>query len=92
MRWGPPPLLSVTTPCIFLGLTLILLSGGQEQSLTLGPETNSYNLVGLEPATKYQVWLSILGQTGEGPPRKVTAYTGEPPKALTSLWCALPPH
>lgn len=67
-------------------------SGGQEQSLILGPESNSYNLVGLEPATKYHVWLSVLGQTGEGPPRKVTAYTGEPPGALTGLWCALPPH
>lgn len=92
MRWVRPSLLSVTIPCIFLALKLILVSGGQEQSLTLGPESNSYNLVGLEPATKYQVWLSVLGQTGEGPPRKVTAYTGELPRALTGLWCALPPH
>lgn len=86
---GTSSLLSATIPCIVLSLTLILVSGGQEQSVTLGPESNSYKLVGLEPATKYQVWLSVLGQTGEGPPRKVTAQTGEPPRALAGLWCAL---
>ncbi|XP_052577398.1 collagen alpha-1(VII) chain [Peromyscus californicus insignis] len=57
--------------------------GGQEQSLILRPESNSYNLGGLEPATLYHVWLSVLGQTGEGPPRKVSAHT-EPSRVLST--------
>ncbi|XP_013201923.1 collagen alpha-1(VII) chain [Microtus ochrogaster] len=57
--------------------------GGQEQSLILRPESNSYNLDGLEPATQYHVWLSVLGQTGEGPPRKVSAHT-EPSRVLST--------
>uniref|UniRef100_A0A8C2VNE3 Collagen alpha-1(VII) chain n=1 Tax=Chinchilla lanigera TaxID=34839 RepID=A0A8C2VNE3_CHILA len=51
--------------------------GGQEQSQFLGPELSSYHLDGLEPDTRYQVWLSVLGPAGEGPPAEVTAYTGE---------------
>ncbi|CAO2633498.1 Collagen alpha-1(VII) chain, partial [Lemmus lemmus] len=57
--------------------------GGQEQSLILRPESNSYNLDGLEPATLYHVRLSVLGQTGEGPPRKVSAHT-EPSRVLST--------
>ncbi|MEJ1285828.1 collagen type VII alpha 1 [Cricetulus griseus] len=59
--------------------------GGQEQSLTLRPESNSYNLDGLEPATLYHIWLSVLGQTGEGPPRKVSAHTEPSPVLSTDL-------
>lgn len=50
--------------------------GGQEQSRILGPDLNSYELDGLEPATLYRIWLSVLGSTGEGPPTEVTAHTG----------------
>ncbi|XP_048190837.1 LOW QUALITY PROTEIN: collagen alpha-1(VII) chain [Perognathus longimembris pacificus] len=52
--------------------------GGQEQSRVLGAELSSYDLDGLEPATLYRVQLSVLGPTGEGPPREVTAYTESP--------------
>lgn len=58
----------------------------------MGPETNSYNLDGLQPATLYHVWLSVLGQTGEEPPKKVTAYTGEPPKSTHQPVVCLSPH
>lgn len=51
-------------------------AGGQEQSQVLGPELSSYELDGLEPATHYRIWLSVLGTAGEGPPSEVTAYTG----------------
>lgn len=61
-----------------LAPTLMLAPGGQEQSRVLGPEFSSYHLDGLEPATLYHVWLSALGPAGEGPPREVTAHTGEP--------------
>ncbi|XP_005075021.1 collagen alpha-1(VII) chain [Mesocricetus auratus] len=57
--------------------------GGQEQSLTLRPESNSYSLDGLEPATLYRIRLSVLGQTGEGPPRTVSAHT-EPSHVLST--------
>lgn len=52
--------------------------GGREQARDVGPELSSYDLVGLEPATRYHVWLSVLGPAGEGPPAEVTARTGEP--------------
>ena len=57
-------------------LTLTPALGGQEQSRVLGPELSSYELDGLEPATQYRIWLSVLGPAGEGPPSEVTAYTG----------------
>lgn len=56
--------------------TLTPAPGGQEQSRVLGPEVSSYDLDGLEPATHYRIWLSVLGTAGEGPPSEVTAYTG----------------
>lgn len=52
--------------------------GGQEQSRVLGPGISSYELDGLESATPYRVWLSVLGSAGEGPPTEVIARTGEP--------------
>lgn len=74
------------------GPTLIPAPGGQEHSRVLGPELSSYHLDGLEAGTLYHVWLSVLGPTGEGPPREVTAHTGEP-RGPTLPWCALPlPH
>lgn len=62
--------------------------GGQEQSRDLGPELSSYELDGLEPATPYRVWLSVLWPSGEGSPTEVTAYTSEP-RGLTLPWSAL---
>ena len=56
--------------------TLTPAPGGREQSRVLGPEVSSYDLDGLEPATHYRIWLSVLGTAGEGPPSEVTAYTG----------------
>ncbi|KAK2499530.1 hypothetical protein MC885_016479 [Smutsia gigantea] len=52
--------------------------GGQEQSRDVGPELSSYDLAGLEPATRYHVWLSVLGPAGEGSPAEVTAHTESP--------------
>ncbi|ELR46375.1 Collagen alpha-1(VII) chain [Bos mutus] len=59
--------------------------GGQEQSRVLGPEVSSYDLDGLEPATHYRIWLSVLGTAGEGPPSEVTAYTESPRVPSTQL-------
>lgn len=59
--------------------------GGQEQFRLLGPDLSSYLLDGLEPATQYRIWLSVLGPAGEGPTREVTARTGEPSLALLPL-------
>nr|XP_044992194.1 collagen alpha-1(VII) chain [Jaculus jaculus] len=59
--------------------------GGQEQSWILGPESSSYHLDGLEPATLHRVWLSVLGPAGEGPPREVTARTESPHVPSTEL-------
>ncbi|KAM5291881.1 collagen alpha-1(VII) chain [Ctenodactylus gundi] len=59
--------------------------GGQEQSRVLGPESSSYHLDGLEPGTRYHVWLSVLGPAGEGPPREVTVYTESPTVPSTEL-------
>ncbi|TEA23988.1 hypothetical protein DBR06_SOUSAS21910072, partial [Sousa chinensis] len=59
--------------------------GGQEQSQVLGPELSSYELDGLEPATHYRIWLSVLGTAGEGPPSEVTAYTESPHVPSTEL-------
>ncbi|MBZ3877345.1 Collagen alpha-1(VII) chain, partial [Sciurus carolinensis] len=59
--------------------------GGQEHSRVLGPELSSYHLDGLEPGTLYHVWLSVLGSTGEGPPREVTAHTESPRVPRTEL-------
>lgn len=64
--------------------------GGQEQSRVLGPDLSSYELDGLEPATQYRIWLSVLGSAGEGPPTEVTAHTGEPRESTLS-WCELSP-
>ncbi|KAJ8791924.1 hypothetical protein J1605_004149 [Eschrichtius robustus] len=59
--------------------------GGQEQSRVLGPELSSYELDGLEPATHYRIWLSVLGTAGEGSPSEVTAYTESPRVPSTEL-------
>nr|XP_051707604.1 collagen alpha-1(VII) chain isoform X4 [Oryctolagus cuniculus] len=59
--------------------------GGQEQFRLLGPDLSSYHLDGLEPATQYRVWLSVLGPSGEGPPREVTARTESPRVPSTEL-------
>ncbi|XP_036733462.2 collagen alpha-1(VII) chain isoform X1 [Manis pentadactyla] len=52
--------------------------GGREQARDVGPEFSSYDLAELEPATRYHVWLSVLGPAGEGPPAEVTARTESP--------------
>lgn len=62
--------------------TITAAPGGQEQSRVLGPDLSSYELDGLEPATLYRMWLSVLGPAGEGPPMEVTAYTGEPRQSI----------
>uniref|UniRef100_A0A8C7C5A1 Collagen alpha-1(VII) chain n=1 Tax=Neovison vison TaxID=452646 RepID=A0A8C7C5A1_NEOVI len=59
--------------------------GGQEQSRVLGPDLSSYELDGLEPATQYRIWLSVLGSAGEGPPTEVTAHTESPRVPSTEL-------
>ncbi|ELK15067.1 Collagen alpha-1(VII) chain [Pteropus alecto] len=59
--------------------------GGQEQSRDLGRELSSYELDGLEPATPYRVWLSVLWPSGEGPSTEVTAYTESPRVPSTEL-------
>ncbi|XP_021542616.1 collagen alpha-1(VII) chain [Neomonachus schauinslandi] len=59
--------------------------GGQEQSRVLGPDLSSYELDGLEPATLYRIWLSVLGSAGEGPPTEVTARTESPRVPSTEL-------
>ncbi|GAB5568040.1 collagen alpha-1(VII) chain isoform X3 [Prionailurus iriomotensis] len=59
--------------------------GGQEQSRVLGPGISSYELDGLESATPYRVWLSVLGSAGEGPPTEVIARTESPRVPSTEL-------
>ncbi|XP_058583023.1 collagen alpha-1(VII) chain [Neofelis nebulosa] len=59
--------------------------GGQEQSRVLGPDISSYELDGLESATPYRVWLSVLGSAGEGPPTEVIARTELPRVPSTEL-------
>ncbi|XP_036189535.1 collagen alpha-1(VII) chain isoform X2 [Myotis myotis] len=59
--------------------------GGQDQSRVLGPELSGYELDGLEPGTRYRVWLSVRWPSGEGPPTEVTAQTESPRVPGTEL-------